>query len=243
MKPAATSEAQNQIIWFNSDLVPTFKGDWFTNDYWQKKQAVTGLAEGRGTTTFFNYANQHMVLRHYLRGGLPGKILTDQYFYTGLGQTRAWKELHLLLQMQELGLPVPTPVAARVRKSGLVYRSDIVLLKIEQAKDVHNILLETPVAEKIWRKIGHTIAHFHRFGIYHHDLNIHNIMIDADEKIWLIDFDKCAIKRGKAWKQHNLQRLLRSLNKESYKNPGYHFSEENWQQLMSGYLEFPYSLR
>jgi 3-deoxy-D-manno-octulosonic acid kinase len=39
----------------------------------------------------------------------------------------------------------------------------------------------------------------------------------------------------KKWKKQNLQRLLRSLNKEKVKNTKLYFSNENWQQLLKGY--------
>lgn len=233
----AHTPMKNHIVWYNSDIVPTFESHWFTDNYWKAQGAVTGQAFGRGTTTFFEFAGKHLVLRHYRRGGLPGKFLTDQFWYAGLAKTRAWQELHLLLQLQELDLPVPAPVAARVVKSGLIYRSDIVLEKIADAKDVHHILLNESLREEVWQSIGRTIARFHRFGVYHHDLNIHNIMLDAKQKVWLIDFDKCAIKTGDKWKSKNLERLLRSLEKETRLAEKYHFIPENWKALLAGYSE------
>lgn len=239
MNQSEITSSDNQIVWFNSELVPDFRPEWFNDAHWRKQNAVIGQAFGRGTTTFFSYAGQEMVLRHYLRGGLPGKLLTDQYLYTGLQSTRSWREMRLLMKMLELGLPVPEPVAARVCKHGLVYRSDIVLLKIPGAIDIHNWLLERPLSDNQWQQIGFLIAQFHLYQVYHHDLNIHNIMTDDNGKLWLIDFDKCAIKQGESWKNKNLERLQRSLNKEAAAHPGYHFSMEKWQQLMRGYEAFP----
>ena len=226
---------KNQIVWFNTDMVPEFKADWFTDDYWQQQNAVTGQATGRGITTFFDYLGKSFVLRHYRRGGLPGKFLTDQFWYSGLANTRAWRELNLLLQLRELNLPVPAPVAARVKKSGLVYRSDIVLEKIPDAQDVHTVLLKQNLREETWQNIGKTIALFHRFQVFHHDLNIHNVMLDKDNKVWLIDFDKCGIKKGDKWKNKNIERLFRSLNKEKQAAEQYHFDHRCWELLLKGY--------
>ena len=237
MNANAHTPIRNQIVWFNSDMVPTFEAEWFSDAYWEKQGAITGQSHGRGTTTFFKYAGKHLVLRHYRRGGLPGKFLTDQFWYAGLAKTRAWQELNLLLQLQELDLPVPAPVAARVSKSGLIYRSDIVLEKIPNASDVHHILMKSPLSQQVWQNIGQTIARFHRFGVYHHDLNIHNIMLDSKHNVWLIDFDKCAIRKGENWKRKNLDRLLRSLKKEMNKAQGYFFSDDDWLALIKGYQQ------
>ena len=64
-------------------------------------------------------------------------------------------------------------------------------------------------------KIGQTIAKFHHHQIYHHDLNIHNIMLDIENEVWLIDFDKCGIRQGSNWKNSNMARLKRSFEKEN----------------------------
>jgi 3-deoxy-D-manno-octulosonic acid kinase len=37
------------------------------------------------------------------------------------------------------------------------------------------------------------------------------------------------------WQQANLERLLRSFNKESQLHTSFHFVPENWQALMAGY--------
>lgn len=228
--------SNGEIVWYDSDVLKNVTGQFFQADYWLEQGAITGSAAGRGTTYFFRHESSDFVLRRYRRGGLIGKLLTDQYFFTGLNKTRAWREMNLLIRMKELGLPAPTPVAASVKKSLFYYRADIITKKIPHAQDVHQHLLESEICSDVWQKIGATIAQFHHQQIYHHDLNIHNIMLDDQDKVWLIDFDKCDMRTGEDWKKANLDRLLRSLNKEKANNAGYHFTEHNWRYLLSGYL-------
>ena len=232
-----TTKAQSngELIWYNSAELENVTSQHFQADYWLRQDAIIGSAMGRGTTYFFKYNNKEFVLRHYRRGGLIGKLLTDQYLYTGLHNTRAWREMDLLMQMKELGLPAPTPVAARVRKKIFYYQADIITRKIPQAQDVHQYLLQQPISTQVWRKIGATIARFHRNQIFHHDLNIHNIMLDDKQQPWLIDFDKCDMRAGSDWKKDNLARLQRSLNKEKSNSRSYHYTEQNWQSLLEGY--------
>ena len=60
-------------------------------------------------------------------------------------------------------------------------------------------------------------------------------MLDEHNKVWLIDFDKCAIHASNNWKQANVKRLLRSLHKEQDKQPTFYFNEQDWQTLMASY--------
>lgn len=208
--------------------------DWFSGDYWQQQNAVTGSAAGRGTTLFIQ-AQLPMVLRRYQRGGAIRHISTDSFVYTGLQQTRPFQELHLLAYMAERGLPVPLGIAGYVWRHGLTYRAALLTERIPGASDCHQCLSHNPIAATLWQKIGSTIKQMHNAQVYHHDLNIHNLMIDDQQGVWIIDFDKCAKRAGNRWKQANLDRLHRSLIKESLRMPQYFFQENDWQQLLSGY--------
>lgn len=225
----------NQHIWADKHYLPDITPEFFDGQYWRQKKALIGTSVGRGTTYFFKHNDQEFVLRHYLRGGLIGKLLTDQYLFTGSENTRAQQERKLLQHLQSLGLPAPVPVASNITKKGFHYCADLITLKIPNAIDVHHILLEKTLSEEIWQRIGQTIAQFHQHQIYHHDLNIHNIMLDDSGKVWLIDFDKCTVKTGEEWKQQNVDRLLRSLQKEQQKSESYNYISQNWQELMAGY--------
>jgi 3-deoxy-D-manno-octulosonic acid kinase len=226
----------SHVMLFNEEHFCEPTPEMFTDQYWQAKNAITGQAKGRGTTYFFQHHKNEYVLRHYRRGGLIGKVLSDQYLYTGLEQSRAWQEFKLLQQMQTLNLACPTPIAAKVSKSGLYYQAVIISTKIPRAQDLHHILLERSLTTEVWQKIGQTIAEFHNHQVYHHDLNIHNIMLDAEHGVWLIDFDKCGIKPGDNWKESNMARLKRSFEKEK-RLKNIHWQLADWQMLMSIYNE------
>ncbi|MGM0648706.1 MAG: lipopolysaccharide kinase InaA family protein, partial [Bacteroidota bacterium] len=47
----------------------------------------------------------------------------------------------------------------------------------------------------------------------HVDLNARNILIDPQHKPWLIDLDRCRLRRPGGWQNANLNRLERSLHK------------------------------
>jgi len=226
-------------------LVENFSPEMLTSEFWQQKNAVTGSAQGRGTTWFVEFVsqqkslqpNQQWVLRHYYRGGLIGKIINDQYFYTGQKNTRAACEYQLLNTLQKLALPAPKPIAFRVIKQGLFYQADLLSSRIENAQDLVAILSDNEITEEIWVEVGMVIRRFHDAGIYHHDLNSHNILLDKNNKVWLIDFDRGEQRHSStSWQQANMARLLRSFEKEKAKLPNFHWEKSDWKFLLKGYL-------
>jgi 3-deoxy-D-manno-octulosonic-acid transferase len=73
--------------------------------------------------------------------------------------------------------------------------------------------------------------------VFHSDLNCHNLLLDADGRAWIVDFDKCGIRSGEDWKAQNLERLLRSLRKEQGRRPGFHWDETGWDVLLQAYAD------
>ncbi len=223
----------------NQQLTGLVRSNWFDIAFWQSQDAIMGSSQGRNITWFVGHKNDEWVLRHYYRGGLVENILGDKYLFTGLPRTRCFQELQLLEHMYQSGLPVPKPIAGRVKKSGLFYRADILIEKIHHAQDLVATLGTTPLPESEWHAIGATIAKFHQAGIFHSDLNAHNILIDKNNKVFLIDFDKCQKRHdSETWQQKNLERLKRSFNKEKVKNNSLNFNLQCWKWLLEGYATF-----
>jgi len=233
----------NTYCLYNSDVVANFHPEMLSSQYWHTKGAITGSAQGRGTTWFIRYLcsakpEQHWVLRHYYRGGLIGKVINDSYWFSSQKNTRAVREFTLLGFMQTLKLPAPKPIACKVVKHGLFYQADLLSSRIEQAQDLVAILSKEVISKALWHKIGSTIKRFHEHNIYHHDLNAHNILINEQKQVFLIDFDRGEIRNEnqQSWQQANMARLQRSFNKELNQLDKFYFSDKNWQFLLEGYL-------
>ena len=131
-------------------------------------------------------------------------------------------------------LPVPRPIAIQIEKRFCCYRADIIIEKVENTRDLSQILQSRILTDEQYQQIGKLIRQLHNHQVHHTDLNIHNILQDTSGQFWLIDFDKCYIQSGNSWKQGNLDRLLRSFHKEQNRL-NIHFSEQNWQALINGY--------
>lgn len=209
-----TLQFDNQTIWYDEELLKEDPKQVFEPSYWQQNNKVIGSAQGRGTTWFVQTESMPAALRHYRRGGLFGKLVKDSYRFSGWEQTRSYQEFQLLKTLIQAGVNVPKPIAARAIKSSLSYTADLLSEKIPNARDLVSILVEKPLSAEIYQKIGQEVRKMHNAQVNHTDLNIHNILLDEDEKVWIIDFDKCYQQSGEEWKQSNLARLKRSFEKE-----------------------------
>jgi 3-deoxy-D-manno-octulosonic acid kinase len=98
-------------------------------------------------------------------------------------------------------------------------------------------LADGGVSAEVWGRVGECIARFHRAGVWHADLNAHNVQIDSADQIYLLDFDRGRIRAAaRSWQQSNLARLHRSLTKISANSTiARQFSAQEWSWLVEAY--------
>jgi 3-deoxy-D-manno-octulosonic acid kinase len=185
---------------------------------------------------FVSDGRTEFVLRHYRRGGLPGRVNPDLYLWLGAERTRAFSEWRLLKRLLEMGLRVPRPAAARYRRvAALFYTADLLTVREPGIRPLSGRLVDGPASEGFWRGVGESIYRFHEAGVCHADLNAYNVQVDAADRIFLLDFDRGRFLPPGAWQQRNLGRLYRSLSKIHKLEPRVAFSEASWRHLMQGY--------
>ncbi|AXV64347.1 3-deoxy-D-manno-octulosonic acid kinase [Pseudoalteromonas lipolytica] len=231
-----TQHLQNSTLLCHPAYTQMLTYDWFDAHFWQQQNKIVGAKKGRATAWFFKHEQLTGVLRHYWRGGLIGKLLTDQYVYVGLEHTRVYKEFSLMMHLTELGLNVPTPIAAKVTRSGFIYRGDIITEAVKGAQSLLDILLTRPLTHDELKNVATTLSEFHNRGVYHADLNINNILFDEAGKVFIIDFDRGEIRQPEiAWQQENIKRLARSFAKEQGRNEIMHWQQSDWQSLYCDY--------
>ncbi len=205
----------SQHAWVASDLVDDFQFQWFDPDAWGASAERVGTG-GRGAAWFLNGDRGNWVLRHYRRGGLPGKLFDDRYLYLGQSRVRSVQEFALLQSLIQQGLPVPTPVAAWYQRQGPTYRAALIIERLEGTRAL--LSLDQPEHTPLWEAAGRCIRRFHDAGVYHADLNATNILVRPElGEVFLIDFDRGAQRSGDtsgaSWKAANLARLERGVHK------------------------------
>ncbi|MFA7434323.1 MAG: 3-deoxy-D-manno-octulosonic acid kinase [Gemmobacter sp.] len=235
MTGVVKSAVRGRVIWHDPSMLPEVGPELFDPDRLRAGGLLTGGSTGRHTAWFLRHGGRDMVLRHYWRGGLVGRVVRDLFLRVPAPASRAMREFGLLNWMHGQGLPVPRAVAAQFRPAGLLYRADLLMERIADAVPLADRLAGAPLEPGMWQEVGRVIARMHGAGVHHSDLNCRNILLDRGGKVWLIDFDKCGRRADGAWKSANLDRLKRSLLKEKGKVPGLNWGESDWQALLEGY--------
>lgn len=231
--------SEGAFIVYDDAKVSQFNPRWFEPEAWPDAERTAGKAGGRGAVIFISPpetppAESQWVLRHYYRGGLPGKIIDDRFVWTGPEGTRSWREWQLLAMIHAQGLPAPAPVAARYVRHGLFYTADLITERLPDVLPLSTRLTETPLSAVLWQSVGECIAQFHGAGFFHADLNAHNLQIGSKDKLYLLDWDRGEQREPGGWAKNNLARLQRSLEKIK-RQQGAHFGPADWANLESGY--------
>lgn len=231
-------KTRNGAIVYDTDIINQISDAAFIPTAWANATPVTGAlrAAGRGNTMIVSQGERDYVLRHYIRGGLPGRIVRDLYVWRGERQTRSFTEWHLLAKMVRLGFPVPQPAAARYLRRGPFYTADLLTVRQPGICSLVDRILKTSASAEFWSGLGRSIRKFHDAGIFHADLNAYNVQIDGSDQLFLLDFDRGRILRPGVWQQKNLARLHRSLQKIKGLDERVHFVPADWNRLLEGYF-------
>lgn len=198
LAPARASTPAGQTIWFDPTQVVEALPALFTPPLDDSAALATGSGRGQAHRVALDHGEG--VLRHYRRGGLMARLSSDRYLGRSPLASRSMNEFTLLRRLRAWDLPVPAPVAAR-QVCGLIgHTADIVVAMIPQTRNVAQALSEGPLPATDWIALGSAIRQLHDRQVFHSDLNCHNLLLDAQGRAWIVDFDKCGVRLGEVWK-------------------------------------------
>jgi len=170
------------------------------------------------------------------RGGLIAYLSKDLYF--GLS-SRPLRELAVATEARQRGIPVVEPIGAMVEwVAPIIYRS-IFLTRPLSGMNLWEFLRldDDPfVRAHIVEQARGAIDTMHRLGLFHADLNLHNLFVTKSREslaVVILDLDKARLLAGplpQSMRERNLARLQRSVRKL---DPGGHYLDSHALELLT----------
>lgn len=172
------------------------------------------VASGRGGARCVTLPGGKVVfVRQYLRGGFVRFFVRDLYL---LRPPRPLIELRATEVARAAGNHVPIVHAVAVEETGPFYRGWIVTSAIEGAQSYIDVLAgaDQPAREALLGAAGEAIRGLHDAGVFHPDLTGHNLLVDADGQVAVIDFDRAVVAaEAPRLARRGMDRFWRSLCK------------------------------
>jgi len=203
-----------------------------------RSRTLAGEAVGNGrggTRQIALRGGKKVFVRKYLRGGMVRHVVRDLYL---LRPARPIRELLATEQARASGCLVPIVHAVGVEEVGPFYRGWIVTSAIGGARAFVDALAVAAPAERqsLLACAGEAIRALHEAGVYHVDLNGHNLLVDDRGRVAVIDFDRAVLAAEGRYRlgEQGRDRLWRSLRKLSAQG-GWPLEDDERRWLERGY--------
>jgi len=236
-EPTVITSGAHTVL-YDAALREHVDASWFDPAHWHGARGVERETSGRGAVLIVPHGDETWVVRHYRRGGYVQRFIEDHYIWLGTERSRSFREWRLLRRLHDAGLPVPNPIAAHVHRIGALYTADIITTYLPDTRKLSAFIAEHAVPRDCWRRIGRMVRAVHEHGVDHPDLTAHNILLDARDQLFLVDFDNAHVKPPGPWQRAGVERLQRSLRKVAVET-GTEYDPAAWAEIEAGYAETP----
>ena len=143
-------------------------------------------------------------------------------------EIRSYRTVHepqLMHEAKKAGVPTPTIFLVDIKNA-------VIVMEFIEGKQVKQLLgsVSKKEREKICVRIGELIGKLHMHGVIHGDLTTSNMILNSEDKIFLVDFglgEKTMELEARGVDLHLMKRALQSTH--------YQFSEECFESVMKGY--------
>ena len=196
-KPLTNDQARQLIALFETPTVPT------DTALGGRTSVITCEVAGIGK----------LVIKHYRRGGFISKF--NEKTYLGLGKPRCQVEFEMLNRARNTGVGAPEPIVFGYR-GRLLYQCWLVTRMIHSHQTLVQLSrVDLPRSLALIDSVVDQIKCLIRAGIRHVDLHPGNIIVDTENKIYFVDFDKAGLTRMNAasLRDHYVKRWKRAVVK------------------------------
>ena len=178
------------------------------------KKSVHSALGGRTSITVTRIQDiGSVVIKHYRRGGAIRYLIKKRYLKWG--KTRCQIEFELLQKVRSFGINAPEPVAFAYR-GRLFYQCWLVTREIQN----HQTLAQLSCSDKeqarmAMKAVIKQVTMLIKNKILHADLHPGNVIVDNQNQVYLLDFDKGGIfhRNKNALRTRYLHRWNRAIQK------------------------------
>ncbi|MCK4378322.1 MAG: phosphotransferase [Deltaproteobacteria bacterium] len=154
-----------------------------------------------------------VVIKSYRRGGFMRHLVKSTYLKWG--KTRSQLEYEILLKMADLGVNVPEPVAYAYQGK-FCYRSWLVSREIKQQQTLADLsFVDEGRTRTVMGKVLDQVSLLIKNNLHHVDLHPGNVLVDSNDRVYIIDFDKAYFfggSRKRLWHKY-VMRWQRAVSK------------------------------
>jgi 3-deoxy-D-manno-octulosonic acid kinase len=152
-------------------------------------------------------------VKYYFRGGLVQYV--NQRRYLNLGKTRCQIEYEWLQKVRTLGINAPDPIAFAYR-GRLLYQCWLVTREIKDHQTLAQLsCLNEELTRIVMKGVIKQVSTLIKNKILHVDLHPGNVIVDNQNQVYLLDFDKGGVFPGEenALRSRYLRRWNRAIQK------------------------------
>ena len=165
-----------------------------------------------------------VVIKYYRRGGVIRYLFKKRYLKCG--KTRCQVEYELLKKVRSLGINAPEPVAFAYR-GRLFYQCWLVTREIQDHQTLAQISRSNEEQTRmVMKEVVKQVSILIKNKIFHVDLHPGNVIVNNQNQVYLLDFDKASIFPGhkndlrtrylrrwnRAIQKHELPEMLNEIN-------------------------------
>jgi TP53 regulating kinase-like protein len=138
---------------------------------------------------------------------------------------RTAHEPQLMHEAKKAGVPTPTIFLVDMKDASIT-------MEFVEGKQVKQVLADVSRKERqeLCVKIGGLIGKLHRHGVIHGDMTTSNMILNAEGKIFLVDFGL-----GEKNKELEARGVDLHLMKRALQSTHYRFAEECFKHVLKGY--------
>lgn len=154
-----------------------------------------------------------LIIKQYFRGGFISRFNKQWYLFSS--KKRGEAEFDFLTRAQKAGVAVPKPLIY-ASKGCLFYKAWLITKKIEGSENFAGLCLkDEEMAVSLLPSISKNISILIENSIHHTDLHPGNVIVDNNNKPFILDFDKACYFAGnkKKLKEKYKQRWQRAIKK------------------------------